>query len=53
MSNLRVFISGENLGTITKLSKMFDPEVLGVGGWGEGKTYPLSQTISVGLSVTL
>jgi hypothetical protein len=53
VSNLRVFISGENLGTITKLSKMFDPEVLGVGGWGEGKTYPLSQTISVGLSVTL
>ena len=43
--NNLVFISGENLLTFTKLSKMFDPEILGLG-WGDGKTYPLSKTIS-------
>ncbi|HXL00455.1 MAG TPA: SusC/RagA family protein, partial [Dysgonamonadaceae bacterium] len=52
VNNLRLFISGENLLTFTKLSKMFDPEILGLG-WGDGKTYPLSKTISFGLSVTL
>jgi TonB-linked SusC/RagA family outer membrane protein len=53
INNLRVFVSGENLATFTKLSKMFDPELLGVGGWGDGKTYPLSKTLSFGLSLTL
>ena len=57
VNNLRLFVSGENLLTITKLSKMFDPETLGIGygaSWGadDGKTYPLSRTISLGLSVT-
>ncbi|MGL5545597.1 MAG: SusC/RagA family TonB-linked outer membrane protein, partial [Tannerellaceae bacterium] len=47
---LRVFISGDNLLTSTKMSKIFDPETIG-GGWGEGKTYPLSKVISFGLNV--
>lgn len=51
VSNLRFFVSGENLLTITKL-KMYDPETVGVGGW-DGATYPLSKTFSVGLTVTL
>lgn len=51
MSNLRLFVSGENLATFTQLSKMFDPETLGLG-WSDGKTYPLSKTISLGLSAT-
>lgn len=51
VSNLRFFVSGENLLTLTSL-KMFDPETVGVGNW-DGATYPLSQTFSFGLSVTL
>ncbi|MDO5664729.1 MAG: TonB-dependent receptor [Bacteroidia bacterium] len=51
VANLRIFVSGENLFTITKL-KMYDPETIGVGGW-DGSTYPLSKTFSCGLSVTL
>jgi TonB-linked SusC/RagA family outer membrane protein len=46
----RVYLSGENLLTFTKLSKVFDPEATG-GGWGPGKLYPLSQTLSIGLNL--
>lgn len=51
VSNLRVFVSAENLFTITGLSDMFDPELLGIG-WSDGKSYPLSKTFSFGLNVT-
>lgn len=47
---LRIFVSGDNLLTGTKLTKIFDPEAID-GGWGEGKTYPLSKVISFGLNV--
>lgn len=54
IQNLRVFFSGDNLFTITKLAKMFDPEATSAGeGYSNGKTYPLSTTISFGLNVTL
>ena len=54
VSNLRVYVSGENVATFTKLSKLYDPEMLGIGYGGEGaKTYPLAKTWSVGLSITL
>jgi hypothetical protein len=50
-SKLRVFASGENLWTGTKLAKMFDPETVS-GGWeSRGSVYPLSKVWSVGLSV--
>lgn len=65
VSKLRLYLSGENLWTGTSLAKMFDPETIG-GGWdgedgiagniknnGNGNTYPLSKTVSVGISVTL
>ena len=52
VQNLRVFVSAENLFTITSFSKLSDPELAGVGSWGFGKTYPLSKTFSCGLSVT-
>ncbi len=52
IDKFRVFVSAENLATITGLSEMYDPETLDVGGWGGGKTYPLAKTISMGLSVT-
>ena len=50
ISNLRVYLSGENLATITKMTKLFDPETVGANYLGN--VYPLTRTYSVGLSVT-
>ena len=52
VQNLRLFVSAENLFTITNFSELSDPELVDAGGWGFGKTYPLSKTFSCGLSVT-
>ncbi len=55
LQNLRVFVSGENLLTFTKLSKTMDPETPGVGkqdnAQANGTVYPLARTYSFGLSV--
>ena len=51
IQNLRLFVSGENLITFTKLSKTMDPETAGIGLKG-GMVYPLAKTYSFGLSVT-
>ena len=62
IGNCRIFVSGENLWTGTKLSKLFDPETLDGGDTSDnansaiksgGNAYPLSRTWSFGLSVTL
>ena len=50
--NFRVFISAENIWTITNFTGLSDPELVGVGQYGFGKTYPLSKTFSCGLSIT-
>lgn len=50
VSKLRVYVSGENLWTGTKMFGTFDPETID-GGWN-GSVYPLSKTISFGLSLT-
>ena len=51
ISKLRFYVSGENLWTGTKLIDVFDPETID-GGWeNNGNAYPLSKTISVGLSL--
>lgn len=47
----RIYISGENLFTITKMATMFDPETVD-GGYG-GSSYPLFKVYAVGLNVTL
>lgn len=53
IENLRFFVSGENLLTITNFTEAGDPELIGAGYGGQiGKTYPLSKTFSCGLSVT-
>lgn len=52
VERLRVFASAENLWTLTKFTDTADPELVGIGGWGFGKTYPLSRTFSVGLDIT-
>lgn len=55
LQNLRIFISAENLLTITSLSKTMDPETCGAGyqsnSQANGTVYPLSKTVSLGLSV--
>lgn len=49
-SNFRIFVSGENLLTITRLTDIYDPETM----WGGyyGTVYPLSKTISIGANLT-
>lgn len=60
-SQVRIYVSGENLWTGTKLMKMFDPETID-GGKGDdtdwrninnGNAYPISKVISMGMSITL
>ena len=53
VSKLRLFVSGENLWTGTSLSSIFDPETISGGDGSNGNAYPLSKTISFGLSVNL
>ena len=62
ITNCRIFVSGENLWTGTKLSKLFDPETISGGNTDSnasapiksaGNAYPLSRTWSFGLSVSL
>lgn len=50
INKVRFYVSGENLFTWTKLSSLFDPEVIG-GQSGQGKMYPLSKIVSTGISI--
>lgn len=64
LSQLRIYVSGENLITFTPLhkhAKNFDPEVIQAGdqdGWsvvgasGDGYSYPMMKSYSIGLNVT-
>lgn len=51
LSRVRVYFSGDNLFTLTKMSKIFDPEAYD-GKYSDGKVYPLSRVLSCGLNVT-
>lgn len=51
IQRVRLYFSGENIWTITKMSKMFDAETVD-GGW-EGNAYPLLKVYAFGLSLTL
>ncbi|MGQ7868648.1 TonB-dependent receptor [Sunxiuqinia sp. sy24] len=51
INKARFYISGDNLLTITNMIETFDPETVGLSGWSDGKTYPLSKVFSCGLSV--
>jgi len=50
IDKIRVFISGENLFTVTNMSTIFDPET--IDGNSLGNCYPLSKTYAFGLSIT-
>ena len=47
ISRLRLYVTGENLLTITPLNDAFDPETLG------GLTYPINRKVAIGLNLTL
>lgn len=47
VSSLRIYVSGENLLTFTKVPAMFDPETISAGD-----TYPLQKVMTAGLSIT-
>lgn len=63
IQSLRVYVSGDNLLTFTKMAKMFDPETVDGREWWDtdtnqssktgnnGKVYPLSKVISFGINV--
>jgi len=51
INKVRIYIVGENLWTITKTPKMFDPET--IDGGVNGNVYPLFKTYSLGLNITL
>ena len=50
VSKLRLFFSGENLVTFTKMTTLFDPET--IDGNSLGNVYPLSKIYSFGVNVT-
>jgi TonB-linked SusC/RagA family outer membrane protein len=50
ISSARLYVSGENLLTFTKLM-FFDPEAFGGRWYGAGDAYPLSKTLSIGLNI--
>jgi len=50
ISSARIYLSGENLLTFTKLM-FFDPEAFSGRYYGPGDAYPLSRTVSVGLNI--
>lgn len=49
--NIYVFVSGENLATITKLAEHFDPETSNVGSRGNGKSYFSQQSMTFGVNL--
>lgn len=53
LKNARLYVSGENLLTFTKLM-ILDPEAVGsdASPYGAGKTYPMNSVYSIGLSMT-
>ena len=55
LSNCRIYVSCDNLFTLTRLSSIYDPEVFGTYGneWGgSAKTDPLQRTVSVGVNLS-
>jgi hypothetical protein len=56
IQKLRFYLSGENILTFTKLTKIFDPETIDGGtsdsGYTAGNGYPLSKVFACGLSIT-
>jgi hypothetical protein len=52
LGSVRIYFTGENLLTFTKLLKVFDPEDL-AGAYGPGKVYPLPTVYTLGIKLNL
>jgi TonB-linked SusC/RagA family outer membrane protein len=52
IEKVRIYLSGENLFTFSKINENLDPEVPVDGVWGDG-VYPLSKSVSAGINITL
>lgn len=54
ISNCRIYLSCDNLFTITGLSSVYDPEAFGsYNNYGSsGKTYPMQRTFSIGVNLS-
>ena len=53
ISNCRVYVSCDNLFTLTSLSSIYDPEAIGGYSWfTSGKTYPLQRTLAFGVNLS-
>ncbi|MEN8157196.1 MAG: TonB-dependent receptor [Bacteroidota bacterium] len=52
ISKARLFVSGENLLTLTPLAKQIDPEALVPNFWGMGKIHFLRKVYAIGINVT-
>ena len=57
LQRARIYLSGENLLTLTGLPGTFDPETTiesdpANGGYQPGRIYPLSRVFSVGVNLT-
>lgn len=50
VNKLRVFVTGENLFTLTKMITIFDPETIGTS---MGSSYPLSRVFAFGVNITM
>ncbi len=51
LRQLYIYVSGENLATITKLAAHFDPETANVGARGNGKSYFSQKAFTMGLNI--
>lgn len=51
LSDVNIYLSGENLITISKLPAAFDPETVALGPWGQGKSHIPQKSISFGIEV--
>jgi len=50
VQKFRIFGTGENLLTFTKMSELIDPEIAGYGSKG-GVAYPMAKTFAFGINV--
>jgi len=54
MVKARIYVSAENLVTVTKMVKSLDPELATAdAGTGAGKVYPLQRSFSFGINIGL
>jgi len=56
IDKVKFYVTGQNLFTWTKLSKLYDPEIIGTAGSSTGvvsnMTYPVSKDLSCGINIT-